>query len=73
MGIDSHLMGSIAKRKAAFFGHIYRGLNGENFVTILEGSVDGRRSRGAKRIKWTDDIKDWCNINEYYRWKNCGR
>ena len=28
MGIDSYLMDSIAKTKAAFFGHSYRGPSG---------------------------------------------
>ena len=29
---------------------------------ILEGSVDGIKSRGAQRRKWRDNIKDWMNI-----------
>ena len=46
-----HLLSSIAKRKAAFFGHICRGSSGNDIVTILEWSVDGIRSRGAQRRK----------------------
>ena len=49
MGMDGYLMGSIAKRKTAFLGHIWRGSSGEDFVTILEGCVKGIRSRGAQR------------------------
>ena len=29
-----------------------------DIMTILEGRVDGIRSRGAQRRKWTDGIKD---------------
>ena len=65
MGINMHLMNSIAKQKAAFFGHICRGSSGNDVVTILEGSVEGIRSRGAQRRKWSDDVKDWLNITDY--------
>ena len=34
-------------------------------MTILEGSIEGIRSRGAQRRKWTGDIKDWMNITDY--------
>ena len=34
-------------------------------MTILEGSVDGIRSRGAQRRKRTDGIKDLPNIRDY--------
>ena len=44
MGIDSYLMDSIPKSKAVFFEHICRGSNGEDFVTVLGGSVEGIRS-----------------------------
>ena len=66
MGINMHLLNSIAKRKAAFFGHICRGSSGDDIETILEGRVEGIRSRGAQRRKWTDDIKDWFNIADYH-------
>ena len=32
---------------------------------ILEGGVDGIRSQGAQRRKWTDDVKDWFIITDY--------
>ena len=44
IGINMHLMNSIAKRKAAFFGHICRSSSGNDVVIILEGSVEGIRS-----------------------------
>ena len=60
-----HLMNSIAKRKAAFFGHICRGSSGNDVMTILEGNVEGIRSRGAQRGIWSYDVKDWFNITDY--------
>ena len=44
MGINMLVMNSIAKRKAAFFGHICRGSSVNDVVTNLEGSVEGIRS-----------------------------
>ena len=38
-------------------------------MTILEGSIDGIRSRAAQRRKWTDDVKDWFDITDYGRLK----
>ena len=65
IGIKTHLLSSIAKRKAAFFGHICRGSSGKDILTNLEGRVVGTRSQGAQRRKWTDDVKDWFNIKDY--------
>ena len=65
MGINMHLLSFIAKRKTAFFRHICRGSSGNGTVTVLEGIVDGIRSRGAQRRKWTDGIKDWLSITDY--------
>ena len=40
-----------------------------DILAILEGRVDGIRSRGAQRKKWTDDVKDWFDITDYGRLK----
>ena len=40
-----------------------------DILAILEGRVDGIRSRGAQRTKWTDDVKDWFDITDYGRLK----
>ena len=65
IGIKMRLLSSIAKRKAAFYGHICRGSSGQDILTILKGRVDGIRSQGAQRRKWTDDVKDWFNVTDY--------
>ena len=48
-----------------FFGHICRVSSGNDILTILEGRLDGIRSPGAQRRKWTDDAKDWFYITDY--------
>ena len=52
------LLGSIAKRKTAFFGNICRGSRGTDIMAILEGSIDGVRPRGAQRREWADNVKE---------------
>ena len=37
MGIDTYLSDSFAKRRAKFFGHIFRDSSGDGFVNIVEG------------------------------------
>ena len=51
--------------KTIFFGHIVRSPNQHLFVNIMEGFIDGKRSKGRPRRMWTDDIKEWTNIREY--------
>ena len=38
-------------------------------MKILEGRVDGMRSRGAQRRKWTDGIKDITAGAHNHMWK----
>lgn len=59
------LLPNIKKRKLAYAGHIMRGSSGEFLLNILEGRIAGNRDRGRQRRKWTDDIKEWTNINTY--------
>ena len=58
------LLKKIAKRKS-FFGHIVRSPNLHLFVNIMEGVIDGKKSKGRPRRMWIDDIKEWTNIREY--------
>ena len=64
MEINTDIFSSIAKRKASFFGYICRRSSGNDKVTILEGSIDSIRSRGAHSRKWRDNIKDWFSITD---------
>lgn len=57
MGTERLLVETVKKRKLQFFGHVIRA---QNLTThLLEGRIDGRRSRGRPRRRWGDDIKEW--------------
>ena len=63
------LLKKVAKRKSSFFGHIVRSPNRNLFVNIMEGFIDGKKSKGRPRRMWIDDIKEWTNIREYAKLK----
>ena len=44
------------ERKLNYFGHIVRRSEGAE-KQIMQGAVEGKRSRGRPLISWTDDIK----------------
>ena len=57
MGTQRILVDTIKKRKLQYFGHVIRA---QNLCThIFEGRIDGGRSRGRQRKRWSDDIKEW--------------
>ena len=58
------LVKKIAKRKS-FFGHIVRSPNLNLVGNIMEGFIDGKKSKGRPRRMWIDDIKEWTNIRKY--------
>ena len=47
----------VQKRKMKFFGHHVRA--GRLTKVLLQGKVEGTRSRGRPRRSWTDDLEDW--------------
>ena len=54
------LQRDIRQRKLRFFDHVVRA---ENFSThILQGRVDGTRSRGRPRRRWIDDVREWTGL-----------
>ena len=57
------------REKLHFVHHIFRGSSGEDFVAILEGNVEVVRLLSAHGRKWTDDTREWANINEYFKLK----
>ena len=50
---------AVKRQKLKYFGHIRRSEGLGNI--ILEGKIEGKRSRGRQRTKWSDNIKKWCN------------
>ena len=51
---EQRILASIAQRQLKVFGHIIRKNNLERLV--LEGKIDGSRSRGRQRKKYLDDL-----------------
>ena len=54
---SGELLNFVKKQKLKYFGHVSRHDSLEKL--ILQGRVEGSRSRGRPRRKWTDDIQDW--------------
>ena len=51
---EQRILASITQRQLKFFGHIIRENNLERLV--LEGKIDGSRSRGRQGKKYLDDL-----------------
>ncbi|UYV76324.1 hypothetical protein LAZ67_14000030 [Cordylochernes scorpioides] len=57
MGTERQLIKFIKQRKLTFAGHVMCGSAGETLLTVLEGKLQGKRSRGRRRRGYTDDLK----------------
>ena len=53
------------KRKLSLFGHILRNPSRILFVNIMEGFMDGKKSKGRPRRIRIDDINEWNNARDY--------
>ncbi len=51
----------VKSRKLKFFGHQMRrdGCGGMMIRSVIEGIVEGKRSRGRPNKEWNDDLKEW--------------
>ena len=58
-----YIIPAIKKRKLSFFGHMIRRDNIHRL--LLEGKVEGKRSRGRPRAEWMDNIFEWTGTSEY--------
>ena len=65
VGDTRKLYQSISRSKLKFAGHVVRGSSGEMCTNIIEGSVEGKRSRGRQRKTWMEDIKEWMGESSY--------
>ena len=55
IGTERKILETMKRRKLQYFGHVVRA---RNLCThILQGFVEGKRSRGRQRRRWIDDIK----------------
>ena len=53
------LLIDVIERKLKYFGHLIRADGKQK--ELLEGKVEGTRSRGKQRYTWARDIRVWCN------------
>ena len=51
-------LGAVIRKKLTWFGHVQRA-KGTLANTILQGTVEGSRTRGRPRRQWIDDIVKW--------------
>ena len=58
---NRRLLNEVKRQKLQYFGHIARaqGLP----TSVLHGYIDCSSSRGRRRRRWTDDIKDWTRVS----------
>ena len=60
-GPQEPLLARVKRRKLAWFGHVTR----HNTLpkTVLQGTLEGGRSRGRQRKCWMDNIKEWTRLD----------
>ena len=51
---------TINKRKITYFGHLIRRNNIHRL--LLEGPLEGKRSRGRPRTEWMTNIREWTGM-----------
>ena len=63
--VEKTLYKTICRRKLKFAGHIIRGSSGEMCTNIIEGLIEGNKSRGRQRKTWIGNIKEWMEEENY--------
>ena len=61
INIKVRLLKTIQRRTLKFFGHIVRQEDLQR--KLLDGQIEGRRSRGRPRTKWSSNIISWTGLN----------
>ncbi|UYV76489.1 hypothetical protein LAZ67_14000657 [Cordylochernes scorpioides] len=64
MDTERQLIKFKKQRKLTFAGYVMRGSAEETLMTLLNGKLQGKRSRGRKRQGYTDDLKQWTGRHE---------
>ena len=64
MDKDMELLGIVKRRKAAYFGHVFRGHKYELLRLIIQGKIEGKRGIGRRRMSWMRNLRQWFQINE---------
>ena len=66
MGTGREIVRQFKTRKLQYLGHLIRHNTSE--IQLIEGNIEGRRSRGRPRNTWTTDITN-SNGMKYYQLK----
>ena len=66
MGTGREIVRQFKTRKLQFLGHLIR--HNTSQIQLIEGKIEGRRSRGRPRNTWTTDITT-TNGMKYYQLK----
>ena len=53
----------VKKRKLGLFGHICRMKDQRLIKIAMTGIVDGSNRRGRPKMRWTDNIREWCQAD----------
>lgn len=61
LNLKRELVPSLKERKLKYFGHVVRHSN--LLKIVLQCDVTGKRSRGRQRRMWTDNLKEWTNLD----------
>ena len=62
LGYKRELLGRVIRRKLRFYGHIQRQANSLE-RDVLEGRVNGKRSRGRQKMTWQNNISAWTGMS----------
>ena len=69
MGTDREIVRQFKTRKLQYLGHLIRHNSSQlQLIELLEGKIEGRRSRGRPRNTWTTDITTTKGL-KYYQQK----
>ena len=61
VGPHEPLLATVKRRKLAWYGHTTR--HDSLSKTILQGTLEGARKRGRPRKSWSDNVKEWTDLN----------
>ena len=59
MNTQQSLLPSIKKRKLLYFAHVMRNDKYRLLHLVIQGRIEGRRTRGRRRTSWLKNLRDW--------------
>ena len=58
----------VRRRKLQWFGHAFRHKD-SLAITIMQGSLSGKRTRGRPKTSWIDNIHSWTGLSHEHCFK----